>query len=627
MRRQLAVLCAVLCPLLFAASAQAGPDPLFVFTPSPPPPPQPAKPPPTGYLDGPCGLAVGSGGSFYVSDYYHHTVDLYSAAANYAGAGVNGATGYLGQLTGVDPEDGPCGLAIDSSGHPYVNDYHRGVIKYEPLPSSGPGTAFPLPAEDTSHHLPTGVALDSSTRVYVDHRTYVSVYDASGAPIEEGGEPLTIGKGSLQDGYGVAVSQYPGTLGRVYVPDAGTDTVKVYNPAASKTTPVAELKDPFNHPFVSLRDSAIAVDAANGTVYFADDLQPEFTERPQAEIYAYTPANIYAGHLKYNVIDALPVGLAVDNTTSPTTQGRVYVTSGNTDKASIYAYAKGSATFGTPLPPLGSGLTAPSAGSSMASEGPVPSTGQAQSTATSPAAKASTVTQSDNLRVSVNGKLSPKRLPREGTAPISVSVGWNIASTDESPPPRLKSLEIEINRHGQFDYEGLPICPITKIQPATTQRALSNCRSALVGRGSFSAEIALKGQEGESYDTTGKLLVFNGENKGKPALFGQIYAAHPFATSFVIVFKIAKIAKGSFGTSLSATLPKTLRSWGNLNGIEMKLERRFSSSGKRRSFLSAGCPAPKGTGLASFKLARTTFAFNGGKQLSSTVTGDCRVRG
>jgi hypothetical protein len=237
------------------------------------------------------------------------------------------------------------------------------------------------------------------------------------------------------------------------------------------------------------------------------------------------------------------------------------------------------------------------------------------------------VVQKDNLRVSVEGKLSPKKLPRKGAAPVAVSVGWDISTADESTAPKLKGLKVEINRHGRLDYRGLPSCPYPRIQPASTKRALSNCRSSLVGRGSFSAEIALKGQEGESYETGGSLLLFKGEVKRKPVLYGQIYSPRPFATSFVIVFKLTEKRKGTYGTVLSATLPKALRGWGNLTAIQMRLSRRYSYRGKRHSFLSAGCPAPKGFRVASFKLARASFAFNGGAKLSSTVSGSCRARG
>jgi hypothetical protein len=613
MRIRSALLCVLAAMLCLAPAAKgAASDPLYVFTPIPPPIP-PIHPPPTGAFYGPCGLATdpisSPQGLLYVADYYHHTVDVFEP-----GASQQFLPHYIGQLTGVDPASGPCGLAIDESGHLYVTGYDQNVLRYGTLPSFGAGTPLPLPVEDTAHHLPTGVAIGPEDRVYVDHRSYVSVFDSSGAPVEVGGEPLLIGKGTLGEGYGVAVSRFPGTLGRVYVPDAQSDTVKVYDPAINPATPVATIKNPFGQPFVSLRESSIAVDRVSGEIYVAEDTMPGAAERPQATIQIYAPNNVYKGHLKHSVTTARPAGLAVDNSTG-STQGRVYVTSGNTTPASIYAYPPGAATNAAVLAPLSSGLT----GREQREETSAPSPDAV--------ATPSVISQKGNLRVSVESRLSPKRLPREGSAPIAVSVGWKIDTTDGTPAPTLKTLTIAINKEGRFDTQGLPTCPYAKIQPATTQRALSNCKQALVGRGTFSAEISLEGQEAESYEVTGQLLVFNGSQGKKSVLFGQIYAARPFATSFVIPFALSEKRGGDYGTTLEAKLPAALRSWGNLTGIQMRLSRRYGANGRRHSFISAGCPAPKGFSLASFKLARTSFDFTGGKTLSSTVEGDCRVRG
>jgi hypothetical protein len=235
------------------------------------------------------------------------------------------------------------------------------------------------------------------------------------------------------------------------------------------------------------------------------------------------------------------------------------------------------------------------------------------------------IAQKGTLRVTVAGKLAPKALPRKGAAPISVSVGGQITTTDQSPPPQLKTIGVELNRNGRLDYAGLPTCPYDRIQPASSQRALSACRAALVGKGSFSAEISLAGQE--PYPTKGKLLLFNARQGGKTVLFGQIYSARPFATSFVIVFSVKALAKGSYGTALEATLPAALSTWGNLTGIEMTLSRRYNANGHSHSYISAGCPAPKGFGGAVFPLARTSFGFAGGEELTSVLSGTCKVRG
>ena len=235
------------------------------------------------------------------------------------------------------------------------------------------------------------------------------------------------------------------------------------------------------------------------------------------------------------------------------------------------------------------------------------------------------VVQKGTLRVAVSGKLSPSKLPRRGVAPIEVSVGGKFTTTDGSLPPQLKALRIELNRHGRLETTGLPECRIPQVQPASTRRALKACRPALVGSGSFSVDVVLSGQQ--PYPTKGRLLVFNGKYKGKPALLGQIYTAKPFASSFVIPFVIKKRRRGPYGLVLTATLPKALTSWGHVTGLELRLKRRYGYGGRRRSVVSAGCPAPKGFPGALFSLARTTFKFAGGKRVSSGLTRSCKVRG
>ncbi len=234
------------------------------------------------------------------------------------------------------------------------------------------------------------------------------------------------------------------------------------------------------------------------------------------------------------------------------------------------------------------------------------------------------ITQKGNLRVATSATMKPRALPRTGTAPIAVSVAGQISTTDESTPPQLKKLTIEINRHGRLDYQGLAVCTLHEIQPANNSRALSACRSALVGEGTFSADVVLRGQA--PYPSNGRLLIFNGKEGGRQVLLGHIYATRPFTTSFVISFAIKGLRHGRYGTALVASLPSSLGSWGNVTGIQMTLRRRFHVGGRSHSFLSAGCPAPKGFPGAVFPLARTSFAFAGGRKLTSTLSSECRVR-
>jgi hypothetical protein len=235
------------------------------------------------------------------------------------------------------------------------------------------------------------------------------------------------------------------------------------------------------------------------------------------------------------------------------------------------------------------------------------------------------VVQSGHVRVKILGQIVPKTLPRSGAAPIAVEVGGKIETTDGSPPPQLQTLTVELNREGRIESAGLPLCPYAALEPASTTRALASCRPALVGKGSFEAEIALPGQP--SSEARGRLLAFNGRQGGRPVLFAHIYSPYPFATSFVIVFEIERLGSGRFGSALSAHLPEALGRWGKLTGIDLRLERRYASGGRQRSYLSAGCPAPKGFAGATFPLARTSFGFAGGLTLHGVLTRACHARG
>jgi hypothetical protein len=239
-------------------------------------------------------------------------------------------------------------------------------------------------------------------------------------------------------------------------------------------------------------------------------------------------------------------------------------------------------------------------------------------------ATAATV-QSDGLRITVLSQLKPYKLPREEPAPIAVFVAGHLENTKGGVPPQLQRLKIEVNRHGLLQSRGLPVCEIPEVQPASTQRALLNCQDALIGSGQFWANIVLPDQG--AYRSQGRLLVFNGRERGKPVILAHIYTSHPFNTSFVIPFAMRHIHKGPYGTELSASLPEALGSWGYLDRIKLTLRRKYTYKGHQLSYFNAACPAPKGAKRASFPLALASFSFAGRPSLTATVDKTCGVRG
>lgn len=238
-------------------------------------------------------------------------------------------------------------------------------------------------------------------------------------------------------------------------------------------------------------------------------------------------------------------------------------------------------------------------------------------------ATAATV-QSEGLRVTVLSQLKPYKLPRKTPGPIAIFVAGHLESTQGGVPPQLQKLTIDVNRHGLLQSEGLPACRIPEVQPASTQRALANCNDALIGSGQFWANIVLPDQG--AYRTQGRLLIFNGREGKRPVLLAHIYTSHPFNTSFVIPFAIRHIAKGRYGTRLSASLPQALGSWGYLDRIKLTLRRKYTYKGRQLSYFNAACAAPKGAKRASFPLAFATFSFAGRPSLSATVNKTCGVK-
>jgi hypothetical protein len=233
------------------------------------------------------------------------------------------------------------------------------------------------------------------------------------------------------------------------------------------------------------------------------------------------------------------------------------------------------------------------------------------------------VVQEGNLRVSISTRLEPYKLPRVGSAPIKAFIAGHVFTADGSTPPQLKSMDIEINRHGQIETEGLPVCKLSQIKATSTEKAIAACGESLVGAGHFWASVVFN-EEARPYNTTGRLLAFNGRKAGKPVLLIHIYTTQPFPSAFVVTFTIKKIHGGTYGTELSASLPQALGNWGFVNRIKMNIGRDYSYEGRRRGYLEASCPAPKGAGTAAFPLALANFSFEE-TQLSSIVTKSCGV--
>lgn len=234
------------------------------------------------------------------------------------------------------------------------------------------------------------------------------------------------------------------------------------------------------------------------------------------------------------------------------------------------------------------------------------------------------VYQRGNLRVTFDGRLQPHDLPRERLAPVTVSLDGTVGTVDGSRPPQLREITVAMNRAGKVFSEGLPTCAASTLQQTSSEAALSLCQSALVGHGTFAANVDFP--NAPLIPAKGKVLVFNSRIEGKQGMLLHLYGSSPVRAAFVLPFKIEHRSEGEFGTVFSTKIPTLASDLGYVTEIRLTIGRKYRYAGKRRSFLSAACAAPAGFPGAIYKLAKTTFDFSDGTHLTSRLTRDCTVR-
>lgn len=232
------------------------------------------------------------------------------------------------------------------------------------------------------------------------------------------------------------------------------------------------------------------------------------------------------------------------------------------------------------------------------------------------------VVQSGDVRVNFDAKFTPQTLPRERAAPISVAVEGKISTTDGSQPPPLQELRVELNSAGQIDTRGLPACSPSALQSTSSETALERCGPAQVGKGTFEAQLRFSGKP---IIVDGRALVFNGTVGGRPGMFIHIYIAQPVRVTLVVPLKISR-GQGKFGTVLTTRVPPLAGGLGSITELQLRIGRRYTYQGERRSYLSASCAAPEGFPGITFTFARGVFTFAGGRTMHAVLAGNCQVR-
>ena len=194
-----------------------------------------------------------------------------------------------------------------------------------------------------------------------------------------------------------------------------------------------------------------------------------------------------------------------------------------------------------------------------------------------------------NICIVDNGGIFPSKLPRHGKAPVTARLMGEIKTRDGSHPPAAQTLEIDVDRMIDVDAVGLPVCKASQLQARSSSEAKRACADAIVGSGTAEVEVAFPEQA--PFSSTGPLLLFNGGVHGGATTFLlHAYVDVPAPTAIVMKATVTHIHRGRFGLHLATRIPKIAGGAGSATAFELKVGRRFTYKGEKKSLLVAGCP-------------------------------------
>jgi hypothetical protein len=192
----------------------------------------------------------------------------------------------------------------------------------------------------------------------------------------------------------------------------------------------------------------------------------------------------------------------------------------------------------------------------------------------------------NGLVLHADGTFEPRQLPRHQFVPIEFQGYVDVAARGGGQPAALQQVVVDFDRDGRIGAVGLPVCPPEQIANASPAQARQICGGAIVGSGSIEALIALAGG---AVPASSPLTIFNGPpEEGHPTVVVHAQTTVPATQTFAILVPVER-RRGGFRYRATLNLPPIAAGLGAITHIEVKVGRRFSAGGRRRSYVSARC--------------------------------------
>jgi len=180
-----------------------------------------------------------------------------------------------------------------------------------------------------------------------------------------------------------------------------------------------------------------------------------------------------------------------------------------------------------------------------------------------------------NLELIANGGFSPKALSKTKQTPIALKASGEVKEADGSHPPAVREVILEADKAGQVHLKGIPTCKSGQLQATDTAAALKACRSALIGEGQTTAQVAFAEQK--PFNVPSKLLVFSGGEKGgKAIMYIHAYFSNPINGALVTTVTITKHKHGRFGTLAVAKVPQLAGGSGSITSFNLEIKKNVA---------------------------------------------------
>jgi hypothetical protein len=229
------------------------------------------------------------------------------------------------------------------------------------------------------------------------------------------------------------------------------------------------------------------------------------------------------------------------------------------------------------------------------------------------------VIRAGNIVVTGDGGFTPRALPKNVNAPITVFGHGKISTVDGSIPPVIKTIQFEFDKHGAVDTTGLPFCTTGKLQARTVTAARKACPDAIVGKGVGHAVVVFPEQA--PIPISSPITLFNGPKiGGDPSMIAHFYTTIPGPVAIVIPIRIETIHAGRYGYRVATQIPKLAGGYGVPISGSIRVGRKWTYKGKKHSFINARC--------ADNRLqARGEFIFKDGTDLVGSFLKTCTQTG